>query len=102
MLAPSRSRLLASASSPVVATLPSFLVPALQTPPTPASRPRHFSSTPACPSKLGRTPITIPPGVEILIGEPMVKKDATSYLRIPTRTVTVSGPLGESAMALEW
>ncbi|KAK0708206.1 ribosomal protein L6, alpha-beta domain-containing protein [Lasiosphaeris hirsuta] len=97
MLAPARGRLLerALASSPFssasVVSLPSFLVPAFQTS-TPA---RHFSATTVRPSKLGRTPISIPPGVEITIGEPTVKKDATTYLKIAKRTVTVAGPLGK-------
>ncbi|KAI1772276.1 ribosomal protein L6 [Hypoxylon cercidicola] len=93
MLAPSRGKVLerAVSSSAAAVTLPAFLVPAFQTAP---SR-RQFSSTPYRPSKLGRTPISIPPGVELTIGEPRVKKDATTYLRIPKRTVTVTGPLGK-------
>ncbi|KAI1480990.1 hypothetical protein K445DRAFT_69544 [Daldinia sp. EC12] len=93
MLAPSRGkvldRALSSAGAPV--TLPAFLVPAFQTT-TPR---RQFSSTPSTHSKLGRTPISIPPGVELVIGEPRVKKDPTTYLRIPKRTVTIAGPLGK-------
>ncbi|KAH9987271.1 ribosomal protein L6 [Xylariaceae sp. FL0662B] len=72
-------------------TLPSFLVPAFHHH-HPQRRP--FSQTSARPSKLGRTPISIPPNVELVVGEPYVKKDTTTYLRIPRRTVTVSGPLG--------
>ncbi|XXG96137.1 54S ribosomal protein L6 mitochondrial [Hypoxylon texense] len=93
MLAPSQGKILKRtvSSSAAAVTLPAFLVPAFQTP-----RPRRqFSSTPYRPSKLGRTPISIPPGVELTIGEPRVKKDLTTYLRIPKRTVTVSGPLGK-------
>jgi large subunit ribosomal protein L6 len=88
MLAPSRGKVLERTSS--IAALPSFLLPAYQTP----SRRRQFSSTPSRPSKLGRTPIFIPPGVEVTIGEPYVKQDPTTYLRIPKRNVTVTGPLG--------
>ncbi|KAK8068753.1 54S ribosomal protein L6 [Apiospora phragmitis] len=105
MLAPSRGRVLEKAlngSKPAVA-LPSFLVPAFQSATasaqTPSSSPstcrRPFSSTAAKPSKLGRTPLSIPPGVELSIGEPFVKKDLTTYLRIPKRNVTIKGPLGE-------
>ncbi|KAI1419653.1 54S ribosomal protein L6 [Xylaria sp. FL1777] len=90
MLAPSRSRVLEKAVSGAAVTLPGFLVPAFQAP----SR-RHFSNTTSKSSKLGRIPISIPPGVEIAIGEPIAKKDPTTYLRIPKRTVTVSGPLGK-------
>lgn len=87
MLAPSRSRTLERAV-PSVASLPSFLVPALQ------SR-RTFSSTTAKSSKLGRTPISIPPGVELLVGPPTTKKDPTTWKQMPKRTVTVTGPLGQ-------
>ncbi|KAI0541987.1 54S ribosomal protein L6 [Xylaria digitata] len=91
MLAPSRSKVLEKAISGTAAvTLPGFLVPAFQTSPR-----RQFSNTASQLSKLGRTPISIPPGVEITIGEPKAKKDPTTYLRIPKRTVTVSGPLGK-------
>jgi large subunit ribosomal protein L6 len=71
-----------------VATLPSFLVPALHTR-------RTFSSTTAKFSKLGRTPISIPPGVELLIGPSTTKKDPTTWKQMPKRTVTVTGPLGQ-------
>ncbi|KAH7029501.1 ribosomal protein L6, alpha-beta domain-containing protein [Microdochium trichocladiopsis] len=100
MLAPSRGRLAhaaAAASVPnaaVTATIPSFLAPALFQQQKPAGR-QQFSQTASQSSKLGRTPISIPPGVELIIGEPVVKKDPTTYLQIPKRTVTVKGPLGE-------
>ncbi|KAI0405114.1 54S ribosomal protein L6 [Xylaria palmicola] len=90
MLAPSRTKVLEKAISGTAVTLPGFLVPAFQAAPR-----RQFSHTPSTSSKLGRTPISVPPGVEITIGEPKVKKDPTSYLRIERRTVTVSGPLGK-------
>jgi large subunit ribosomal protein L6 len=91
MFAPSRSKALEKAISSNAVTLPGFLVPAFQ-----ASPPRRqFSNTSSRASKLGRTPISIPPGVEISIGEPKAKKDATTYLRILKRTVTVTGPLGK-------
>ncbi|KAK7992713.1 ribosomal protein L6 [Apiospora saccharicola] len=111
MLAPSRGRVLEKAlnCSKSAAALPSFLVPAFQsassaqqqtsTSSSPATCRRTFSSTTAKPSKLGRTPISIPPGVELSIGEPFVKKDPTTYLRIPKRNVTITGPLG--ALQLE-
>ncbi|KAI1265302.1 54S ribosomal protein L6 [Xylariaceae sp. FL1019] len=86
MLSPSRSKVLDKAVSRTVVTLPAFLVPAFHT--------RQFSATSTAASKLGRTPISIPPGVDIVVGEPRVKRDVTTYLKIPKRTVTVSGPLG--------
>lgn len=102
MLAPSRRKVLGRAlSSPAAAaaaaaatsvTLPAFLVPAFQ---TTASPRRQFSNTSSRPSKLGRTPISIPPTVELAISEPRVKKDVTTYLRVAKRTVTVTGPLGK-------
>ncbi|KAI1846222.1 hypothetical protein JX266_007747 [Neoarthrinium moseri] len=103
MLAPTRSRALASAlhAAPSSVTLPGFLVPAFHNVPSPSSpaapsTPRRpFSHTSSKPSKLGRTPISIPPGVELTVGEPFVVKDPTTYLRIPRRTVTVTGPLGQ-------
>lgn len=53
-----------------------------------------FSTTQKRPSKLGRTPISIPPGVELLMGEPVAKKVATSYKPTIKKTITVTGPLG--------
>lgn len=97
MLAPSRSRLASAAlqsSTSSTVTLPSFLVPALHHASSSALPRRQFSQSTTRPSKLGRTPISIPPGVEILVGEPKVKRDLTTYLRIAKRTVTVNGPLG--------
>ncbi|KAI1387238.1 ribosomal protein L6 [Hypoxylon trugodes] len=92
MLSPSRGKVLERAiSSNSAVTLPAFLVPAFQST-TPR---RQFSNTSSKPSKLGRMPISIPPGVELTIGEPRVKKDPTTYLRIPKRTLTISGPLGK-------
>jgi len=98
MLAPSRLRAVEKAiSASSVISLPSFLVPAFHV--TSSATRRSFSATAIRPSKLGRTPISIPPGVEILIGPPKVKEDPTTYLRIPKRTVTVSGPLGMNVPA---
>lgn len=55
---------------------------------------RAFSATAGRPSKLGRTPIGLPPGVELKVGERWVQKDLTTYLEKWRRTVTVEGPLG--------
>jgi large subunit ribosomal protein L6 len=93
MIAPKRIQVLEKALSPASAfSLPAFLVPALHT--TPA---RSFSFSPGRQSKLGRTPLSIPPGVELTIGEPKVKKDVTTYMKIAKRTVTIAGPLGKLA-----
>lgn len=96
MFAPSRRRVLeavASSSSSSVVTLPGFLVPAFQQTAGAAAR-RNFSATTTRPSKLGRTPLSIPPGVEITIGEPFVKRDMTQWKQQPKRKITVQGPLG--------
>lgn len=45
-------------------------------------------------SKLGRTPITIPPEVELTVGEVTTKRNMTSYKTLATKTITVKGPLG--------
>lgn len=55
---------------------------------------RGFAGTAVRGSKLGRTPISVPPGVEVRVGERWAKKDLTSYLEKGLRTVTVTGPLG--------
>ncbi|KAK2599299.1 hypothetical protein N8I77_011068 [Diaporthe amygdali] len=92
MLGPTRARAIAPSS---IVTLPSFLVPAFQNcAAAPAAR-RQFSASTSRPSKLGRTPISIPPGVELTIGEPYIVKDFTTYKQTPRRTVTVTGPLGK-------
>lgn len=61
---------------------------------------RAFSGTAATHSKLGRTPISLPPGVQVKVGERWVQKDLTSYLEKGRRTVTVEGPLGRSLFLL--
>ncbi|KAL2150671.1 hypothetical protein VTH82DRAFT_7234 [Thermothelomyces myriococcoides] len=81
-------RALAATPSSTV-TLPGFLVPAFQTPTV-----RNFSATTNRPSKLGRTPLSVPPGVELQISEPYLKKNMTSYLKTYKRNITVTGPLG--------
>lgn len=70
-------------------SIPSFLIPALH---------RPFSASTANQSKLGRTPISIPPGVELTVSSPWLKKDATNYKKIYKKTVTVEGPLGKQSL----
>ena len=100
MFAPCRGKALrhAISSSPAV-TLPRFLVPAWQTTTkttttTTTAQPRQFSTTPRCNSKLGRTPISIPPGVELTMGEPKMQRGARDWKSSIKRTITVKGPLG--------
>ncbi|OAQ96513.1 hypothetical protein LLEC1_01767 [Akanthomyces lecanii] len=66
-----------SASSPA-ASLPGFLLPAWQSTAA-ATAARHFSTTRTRPSKLGRTPLSVPPGVELTLGEPRMINSMTSY-----------------------
>ncbi|KAI5861312.1 54S ribosomal protein L6 [Durotheca rogersii] len=96
MLAPSRARGLERAIATTI-TLPAFLVPAFQT----AAGPRRaFSSSASRCSKLGRTPITVPQGVELSIGELVAKKDPTTFRTDPTRSITIKGPLGELVLSV--
>lgn len=91
MFAPTRLRSLGMAAPlPATANLPAFLLPAFQ---TTAPR-RALSATAARQSRLGRRPVYVPPEVEVSLGEPYVVEDLTTYLRIPRRNLTVSGPLG--------
>ncbi|EWG42169.1 hypothetical protein FVEG_04082 [Fusarium verticillioides 7600] len=102
MFTPSRGRAIGRAiavspSGPV--NLPSFLVPAWHAtaPKIASSRASTalFSTTSKRPSKLGRTPLSIPPGVELSVGKPVANKDLTSYKKVYKKTITVKGPLGE-------
>lgn len=62
---------------------------------------RNFATTASAKSKLGRTPVSIPQGVEFTLSEPKVKHDPTSYLRIARRTATIKGPLGTITITIE-
>lgn len=81
-----------AASAPAV-SLPGFLVPAWQSGAA-AGAARQFSTTGPRPSKLGRTPISVPPGVELSMSEPRTINSMTSYKPKITKTITVKGPLG--------
>ncbi|KAF5025576.1 hypothetical protein F66182_2320 [Fusarium sp. NRRL 66182] len=99
MFTPSRGKAIGralSATSPGPVTLPGFLVPAWQaTTPKPRATAALFSTTAKRPSKLGRTPLSIPPGVELTVGKLVAQKDLTSYKKVYKKTITVKGPLGE-------
>ncbi|KAK4089172.1 hypothetical protein PCL_01338 [Purpureocillium lilacinum] len=92
--APIRGKALGHAlrGAPAV-SLPGFLVPAWQR--LAAQRQHKFSTTTKRPSKLGRTPISIPPGVELTMGEPKSSRSATSYAATVKKTITVKGPLAD-------
>ncbi|WZH41636.1 Putative mrpl6-mitochondrial ribosomal large subunit [Fusarium acuminatum] len=100
MFTPSRGKAMgraikASSSGPV--TLPGFLVPAWQATsantPAPRATAASFSTTSKRPSKLGRTPLSIPPGVELSVGKPTARRDLTSYKKVYRKTINVKGPL---------
>ncbi|PNP51563.1 hypothetical protein THARTR1_07819 [Trichoderma harzianum] len=98
ILAPRRGKALSQALSAAAASscpLPSLL-PASSTAASSSwhSARRPFSTTHARGSKLGRTPLSIPPGVEVLMGEPKTLRSATSYKPVVRKTITVKGPLG--------
>ncbi|KAF4124335.1 large subunit ribosomal protein L6 [Geosmithia morbida] len=111
MVSPSRSKALACASrATLTVSLPGFLVPAWQqvTAMTTATttttvmsqmhqqqRPRQFSTTTRLSSKLGRTPISIPPGVELIMGEPVLQRGVRDWKSTAKRIITVKGPLGQ-------
>ncbi|KAF5674510.1 beta-tubulin [Fusarium heterosporum] len=82
-----------AASSPGPVTLPGFLVPAWQAT-SPRATAASFSTTSKRPSKLGRTPLSIPPGVELSVGKPVARRDLTSYKKVYKKTISVKGPLG--------
>lgn len=90
VFAPGRSKALRhaiSSSQTTSASLPSFLLPAFQS--------RPFSATSPCASKLGRTPLSIPPGVEISLSNVQAVKGSRDWKPHAYRTITVKGPLGE-------
>ncbi|KAL6866650.1 ribosomal protein L6 [Trichoderma novae-zelandiae] len=107
ILAPCRSGRALSAAAASPSPLSAFLLPAAAAaaassassagrflfPPS-AARPRPFSTTHAPGSKLGRTPLSVPPGVEVAMGEPRALRSATSYKPVVRKTITVTGPLG--------
>jgi large subunit ribosomal protein L6 len=78
-------------ATPSAAALPGFLVPAWQ---TGSSQHRQFSTTNERRSKLGRIPISVPPGVELQIGEPIAKRVMTSYKPTIRRNIAINGPRG--------
>ncbi|KAI6784224.1 54S ribosomal protein L6-like protein [Emericellopsis cladophorae] len=92
--APSRSKALGrifAASS--ASSLPEFLVPAWRT--ISANQSRLFSATSRCPSKLGRTPITIPQGVTVTKGDLVAKQGSRDWKATLMSKLTVNGPLGQ-------
>lgn len=71
-------------------SIPTFLVPAFSQP----SRAQCFSSTAPAPSRIGGTPISIPPEVTLnLIDLPRTQLRGRAK-EAPTTAIEVSGPLG--------
>lgn len=107
MFAPSRSSQAlrhAVSATQAASNLPGFLVPAWQTASRTSSNghcyqqqplsARQLSTTSRCQSKLGRTPITVPPGVELMMGEPREERGSRDWKPRVTKDITINGPLG--------
>lgn len=70
-----------------------------QTPPSTQFAPcRTFTTTPTCKSKIGSSPLSIPPGVTFKIIPPSIK--AREGRTQAMSTVQVKGPLGELSMEI--
>lgn len=75
-------------------TLPTFLVPALAHPP-PTQR-SHFSTTRPRPSKIGKSPLSLPPEVTFNIIESAPVRQGSGISRNePSSRVEITGPLGK-------
>ncbi|PNP47334.1 hypothetical protein TGAM01_v205539 [Trichoderma gamsii] len=101
ILAPGRGMALSKAFSAAAASpsslpsiLPASTTTTIASPSRFASARRQFSTTQGRPSKLGITPLSIPPGVEVVMGEPKAFRSATSYKPVVKKKITVKGPLG--------
>lgn len=80
-------------------TVPSFLVPAF------ASRPQslRFSTTTRRTSKIGKTPLTLPPEVQFTVKQPppfTQSQDAKIGRDVLGVTVDIEGPRGKMSMTL--
>ncbi|KAI9747727.1 MAG: hypothetical protein M1835_001986 [Candelina submexicana] len=74
-----------------------FLLPAFQ----PTAPARSFSCTPACASRIGRAPLSLPEDVTLRLVEPPKAKMKNRLSRSePLVTVQVQGPLGSIPMQL--
>lgn len=77
-------------------TLPAFLVPALAQRPQQTSR---FSTSSPDHSKIGRAPLSLPPGVTFRIQEaPQLQDHARVSRNQPGSTIEIEGPLGKMTM----
>lgn len=78
-------------------SIPSFLLPAFQSP----ARVAAFSTSSSCRSKIGSAPLSCPPEVAFRISEPPVQKAGARVSRTQQgATVEVEGPLGKMSMAI--
>ncbi|KAF1349797.1 60S ribosomal protein-like protein L6 [Delphinella strobiligena] len=78
-------------------SIPSFLLPAFQSP----ARAAAFSTSSSCHSKIGSAPLSCPPEVAFRISEPPVQKNGARVSRTQQgATVEVEGPLGKMSMAI--
>lgn len=82
-------------------SIPLFLAPAFATASPHSTRP--FSSTPIPASKIGRTPVAVPPEVQINVTPNYKKRSASTVAlgrELLTSTVDVTGPLGKLSLTL--
>lgn len=88
-------------SSKPSSTLPDFLLPSFSslTRPIPSSR-APFSSTRPNASRIGLAPLALPEGVTLSISDPPASKNAANRRVAASRTVHVSGPLGQLSTPL--
>ncbi|KAF2468550.1 mitochondrial 54S ribosomal protein YmL16 [Lindgomyces ingoldianus] len=94
MFSPARRRCaqgVIAASSHLTTSIPSFLLPAF----LPNAASRTFATTAPCFSKIGSTPLSIPPEVTFKVIPPQARKGSRIQ---PMSTVHVKGPLGELSM----
>ncbi|EON68644.1 hypothetical protein W97_07902 [Coniosporium apollinis CBS 100218] len=78
------------------ATIPAFLLPAFQQPPTS----RSFSSSQPCRSKIGKSPLSIPPNVTFTVTEAPRTKGGRISRTQGMSTAHIIGPLGEMSMPI--
>jgi large subunit ribosomal protein L6 len=85
-------RRVTAASTATPDFIPTFLLPAFQTP----IAGRSFATTAPCLSKIGSAPLSVPPEVTFTVAEASTK--GIGGRAQPMSTVYVSGPLGELSM----
>ncbi|KAI4198490.1 MAG: hypothetical protein LQ346_002765 [Caloplaca aetnensis] len=77
--------------------LPDFLIPAFHVIPSLTSR--DFSSSLPRASRVGATPVTVPPDVNLRLLDPPKRRGAV-YRVEPPKTIEIEGPLGKASVQL--